>query len=192
MLRKILCFCGSTLLLFCTAAPADNVSAEELVARNAVRLFFEGCLKIYPDPQRFSRWITQNELPLFPEQAMAPFLEGKPGKVWAVDNKDVQYALAAQDDNRCSVFTKQLDKEHARRQLQPMLDALLKPGVRESTDVKVEQASDGSRVTTTYTYELPEGRWLMTITAITDDTDDGLYQFALSAATSMRIKAPTP
>ncbi len=166
--------------------------SDEIVARNAVRLFFEGWIKIYPDPERFARWIAQNELPPIPSPQDKSFLQDKPGKAWVVDNKGIQYALAAQDDNLCSVFVKFVSPADARRQLQPMLNAILKPQVREARRTYVEEREDGPVTTRTYVYKMTNGRWLMTISISTSDSTDGPYQLALNAMTSMRIGKPAP
>lgn len=186
-------------LLLALAYPSSQAAetgtdSDQSIARNAVRLFFHGCLKIYPDPQRFANWIVQNEFARIPPPHDKPFLNEKPGRVWAVDNKDVQYALAAQDDNLCSVFVRFVTAESAHRELQPMLDALLKPDVMEGRRIYVEELAAGLRTHRTYVYKMTNGRWLMTIDVAMSDTTEGDYQLALSATTSMRLKQdpPTP
>jgi hypothetical protein len=95
---------GLMLGLCLSVAPAKAAD----LAREAVGLFVQSCLKHVEAPEDLRAWIAATpQLRKFSAKQAREFLEGKRGDVWSAENQAGLFALTLFDDNTCSVMAQQ-------------------------------------------------------------------------------------
>lgn len=165
--------------------PADHYAAD------VVTLFATACLRHYPDPADFTRWVRQDGVKPLPA-AMAHKLTKDPqGRAYSIALDDTRVIVATRHDNLCTLYVKRVDTKAARRALAPLRRGLTESGqLTEHRSQHQRNASTGQLLTTGYTYTRRDGHVALQLTVSTSTSTRGFYQLAMSASMATR-QSPT-
>lgn len=177
----------ASLILWATAtqAAAEELDVEKYIADGAVMLFWNACVKFYPDPKKFEEWIGSNSFDVVPKEQVGRPIREKGGKIYSVNNNGVRYLLAVEPENRCTVFVKEVNLKFAGQAFDMWQEGLkTKDWVKFDSMTTDKKASDSLR-TTSYEYAL-HGRPVLNIVVSEAITRSGFFQLAMSATMQRR------
>lgn len=164
---------------------------DQFIADGAIKLFYIGCLKYYSNEAEFEIWIKRNSFRMIPNIASANFLKRPGGKAYSVSNTDftndvsVDYVLAAEADNQCTVFIKKVDLSKIRKTFAKLSTKLISSDLTLNSSSKIKNISGGTIKTIEYKY-YKEGELHMTIEVTESIFENSVYTFIISAITNNR------
>jgi len=172
---------GLILLSTTPHASAAEFSADKYVADGAAMLFWNACVKFYPDTKEFEKWIDGNSFDELTDAQASGLIRERGGKAYSVNNNGVRYLLVAEPSNLCTVFVKEVDLDLAREAFNAWLGVLKDKGWVDF-DVRKDSAEVGTNLrTTSYEYSLA-GKPVMNISVSEALVEGGFFQLAMSAS----------
>jgi hypothetical protein len=173
----------ASLIFFLAAsqATAEEFSAEKYIADGAAMLFWNACVKFYPNPKGFEEWISGNLFDEVPEAQAGGFIRERGGRAYSVNNNGVRYLLVVEPSNLCSVFVKEVNLDLARQAFDAWLGVLKTKGWVEFDSMKHDTRANKTLRTTSYEYSLA-GERVMIIGVSEALVEGGSYQLAMSAS----------
>jgi hypothetical protein len=191
MIKKIILIFTLTISI---PSLAQDIDPEKYVAEGAVQLFGAACLKFYPDPVLFEKWVSSNKFDVIPSQYTKGLVRETGGVAYSINNNGVRYALVAEPSNLCTVFVKEINLLHANVAISQLRSGL-SSALTEKVSVSTKKLEKGSVKTTSLEYS-KEGRGkIMTIIVSESNSVTAGFQLAMSAASQLRANKtmqPTP
>lgn len=183
------------MLLAALAASAPQPEAAPTsTAAEAVALFGEACLQHYADAGDFARWTSdQTGFTSLPAERVASLTGGRGGRAFAVQVESRRYLLVGERINLCSVYAPRADPESAHRAVAELRAGLTESGqLHETRRREQRDTPDGALDTEHYVYTRADGARVLNMTVSTTGSNQGLFQFAISASLRNRRPAQDP
>lgn len=162
-------------------ASAEGFNPDQYVAEGAVKLFWNACVKFYPEQEAFNHWIEQNDFDAVPNSMVKPFIRGPESRVYSVNNQGVRYLLVAEPSGLCTVFVKEVNHALADQAFARWQETLKDRGWVAFDQVDTHTEEDGALTTTDYAYTL-SGRPVMMLVVSKTESRQGNFQLAMSAS----------
>lgn len=170
-------------------AKAEDLGPDTYVAEGAVMLFWNACVKFYPDRTAFDSWVNGNSFDVVPEDMVAGLVREPGGKAYSVNNNGVRYLLVVQAKDLCSVFVREVNLDLAAKAFRKWHEALETKGWVKFDEVRIADASRGALRTTEYTYTLA-GNEVMSVVVSEAHTNADFFQLAMSASIAQGANHP--
>lgn len=173
---------------------AQDIDPEKYIAERAIQLFGAACLKFYPDPALFEKWVSSNKFDVIPNQYAKDLVREAGGVAYSINNNGVRYALVAEPSNLCTVYVKEVNLLHANVAISELRSGL-SSALTEKVSVSEKQLAKGSVKTTSLEYSKEGGGKIMTIIVSESSSVTAGFQLAMSATSQLRankVIQPTP
>ncbi len=195
-MKKIIISLFISLLLISTTYARDATDVvfdvDQFIADGAIKLFRTGCLKYYTNQSEFEFWVNRNSFKLIPTFAAVNLLKKPGGKAYSVSNRDsvnninVDYVLAAEAENQCTVFINKVNIDIVRKSFTKFRSEFMKSNLILNTSSKTKDILGGKLKTIQYEYYKNE-QWQMTLEVIESTSKKTFYPFIISAKTKRRM-----
>lgn len=169
-----------------TRVSAEDFNPEKHVAEGAVMLFWNACVKFYPNRTLFNNWTKKNGFDLVPNSKAKSFARGPESIVYSVNNNGVRYLLVSEPNGLCSVFVKEVNHDFANRAFSRWQSSIKNKGWVDYDKVEAQTRENGVLDTTSYIYTR-SGEKVMAVVVSKAPPNLGSFQLAMSASIEPRV-----
>tara|TARA_B100000809_G_C14785352_1_gene404527 strand:- start:20 stop:517 length:498 start_codon:yes stop_codon:yes gene_type:complete len=153
--------------------------------KGAVMMFVMGCMQAYNSPSEFETFIENAKFPELPNNVANKLIREDGGKAYAVNFKGFKYILVAEQNNLCTIFSKNANPEHANQTLEVLLSGM-RSKLEENVNRSEKEIEGGIMVTTGYEYSSPSGQNLIKIITTESTSESTNFKYAISITSAKR------
>jgi hypothetical protein len=182
-IRKPLAAMALTLSMFNGASQAQTTDGN---ADAFAKMFLTTCMQYLNNLEGFRTTLKNNNLPKFPPEQAALFLQNQPGDAWPIPHQGQMgnFVLSLPTGkNVCFIHVRRANQNDAERLFKNLVANAPSPLVSEpKKEEQVETAANGKARTIAYTWSLPQANRKMLFMLTTTAFENAQIQVLASAS----------